>query len=121
MSDKKSILICDDEEDILEVLSIILASEYEVHVRTIVDDVINEVLQVKPDLILMDHWIPKIGGKKATQLLKSDERTKDIKILFFSANNEIKDIAEDSGADGYISKPFQTAPFKSYIKHKLQN
>ncbi len=54
----------------------------------------------------MDLWIPEIGGEKAIAIAKQNEKTKNIPVLIFSANADIKDICKKVNADGYIEKPF---------------
>ncbi|NNC82008.1 MAG: response regulator [Flavobacteriales bacterium] len=118
---KKKLLIYDDELDILEVMKIMLSKEYDVVTRSNVTDVIGEVLDVNPDLILMDIWIPEIGGDKAVASLKNDERTQGIPIVYFSANTEIERYARESGADGFISKPFDMKKVKECLTRLIEN
>ena len=112
---KKKILICDDEQDILDVTKLALQRLYDVEIRSKVTDIFELIDSVAPDLILMDIWIPDIGGEEAVMRLKSDVRTVGIPIIMFSANNEIEKIARRAGSDGYISKPFQLSELKEYI------
>lgn len=103
----KKVLICDDDEDISEVTKIILTeSGYDVKNVFNCDNILNDVEDFSPDVVLMDLRIPKKGGEYATKLLKSNENTKDIPVLIFSANHQAVKIAEDVGADGFVSKPF---------------
>ncbi|MTI23224.1 response regulator [Fulvivirga sp. RKSG066] len=104
---RSKVLICDDEKDILQVVKIVLEKEgYEVATESAVINAVELVEKHRPDLILMDIWIPEIGGSKAVKQLKSNPETAKVPVLLFSANNKIENIAEDSGADGYICKPF---------------
>ena len=61
----------------------------------------------KPDLILLDVVMPGINGKEVCQRLKSDDRTKDIPILFLTTKDSPKDIIEhyDLGAEIHLTKP----------------
>lgn len=109
------ILIFDDEHDILEVTELALGRYYKVKGCDNVSKPVDLAKSFKPDLILMDIWIPEIGGEEATRLLKSDEDTKDVPVVMFSANQEIQDIAGRAGADGFIKKPFNLKALKEYI------
>lgn len=103
----KKILICDDDFDILEVTKIILQMKgYSVETRINCNHIFEIVEEIRPDLILMDLWIPEIGGEAATILLKNSDTTKGIPVVLFSANNNLEKIAESCGANYYLSKPF---------------
>ncbi len=104
---KNKILIYDDDEEILLLCKAIL-SKFDFVVETLsrCENILNDVEAILPHLILMDLWIPEIGGEKAIEILKQDENTKQTPVLLFSANADIKDICKKVNADGYIEKPF---------------
>jgi CheY-like chemotaxis protein len=104
----KLILICDDDRPILEVTRTIL-QDRDMQVVSSVDcnDIVQKALTCKPDLILMDVWIPEHGGDHATRELKFDPRTSHIPVILFSAVNNLEAITRSCGADGYIAKPFE--------------
>ena len=117
---KKSILIYDDDEEILLLCKIILKKYgYEVHTLSHCDDVLADVIKLKPNLILMDLWIPEMGGEKAVKILKTHEDTKLIPIFLFSANADLKDICEKVNASGFISKPFDLKTFIEVIENNV--
>jgi twitching motility two-component system response regulator PilH len=62
----------------------------------------------KPDLILMDVNMPEIDGFAATRMLKADDETKHIPIVFVSGKNQKADVAwgQMLGARGYVTKPY---------------
>ena len=62
----------------------------------------------KPDLILMDVNMPEVDGFAATRMLKADEATKNIPVVFVSGKNQKADMAwgQMLGAKGYITKPY---------------
>ena len=111
---KKCILIYDDDVEILEVCRAILGNVY--HIETLVncDNVMEDVQKLNPDVILMDLWIPKIGGEKAISLLKANASYKHVPVIIFSANDTEK-ISERINADGYLKKPFDLMEFRSII------
>ena len=103
----KRILIFDDDTDILEILNYLLKEKgWEVHTRTTCNNILETVSTNKPNIILMDNWIPETGGIKATQSLKKDAELSKIPVVYFSANNDIEQLAEEAGADAYLAKPF---------------
>ena len=104
---EKRILICDDDADILSICTYILEEQgWQVHTRTHCNDILEVIGDIKPQVILMDNWIPETGGIKATQAIKSVSEFKHIPVIYFSANNDIKSLAEQAGADTFLAKPF---------------
>lgn len=103
----KRIIIFDDDEDILSICEFVLQEAgWEVHTFPDCNDIVNRVTAINPDVILMDNWIPEAGGIVATQSLKKTAALKHIPVIYFTANNNISQLAAEAGADDYISKPF---------------
>jgi len=114
------VMIFDDDTDLLEVCSIVLKSKnYIVNALNKCDDLIQEVKAFSPNVILMDNWIPDIGGVKATQLLKSDLELKSIPIIFFSANDRVVELATEAGADFYLQKPFEIEELEATVQKAI--
>lgn len=104
---KKRVLIFEDDAEILEVSkSILEARGYEVYSCIHCKNTLELVENIKPHLILMDYMIPESGGLKAVRLIKGRHELKNIPIIFFSAHEEIENLAFKAGADNYIAKPF---------------
>ncbi|MBS1598317.1 MAG: response regulator [Bacteroidetes bacterium] len=118
----KKILFYDDDSEILSLCLIILSkTNYIIETRVFCDDIIEDVRSIGPDLIIMDLWIPKIGGEKAITLLKQNDETKHIPILLFSANADLPSISKKLNADGYIEKPFAIAEFTKTINSMFKS
>lgn len=116
----KCILIYEDDLEILFLCKKLLVKDnYRVETLTRCENVIKDIESIKPDLILMDLWIPEIGGEKAVMLIKKNPATRHIPVLLFSANAKIKEIAETTNADGYIEKPFDIIAFKEIIAKNI--
>ena len=114
---KKNILIYDDDEEILLLCKAILTkNDFSVAALSICENVLNDIQAFKPDVILMDLWIPVMGGEKAIEIIKNNEATKNIPVLIFSANTDIKQIFKKVNAEGYIEKPFTISKFIETIK-----
>lgn len=103
----KRILVADDNPAILDALQIMLEEEgYEV--ETTVDGAAAlELKKDLPDLYLLDIWMSGVDGRDICKLLKSTPATKLIPVIMVSATKGAEQIAKDSGADDFISKPFQ--------------
>src|ERR1700748_1407852 len=117
---KGKIIIFDDDEDILSICQYILEENgYEVHVFTNCVDPVEKVGRIKPLVILMDNWIPDEGGIITTQRLKTAENVKHIPVIYFSANSDIKTLAEAAGAEAYLAKPFDLEELEAVIDQVL--
>lgn len=105
--DKKKILIFDDDTTLLELISMIFEDGgYEVDISQTSHNILEKVSEFHPDIILMDNWIPNIGGIEATKLLKSKEEFQNIPVIYVTANNDIENLAKTANADDYVAKPF---------------
>ncbi|MEO7317035.1 MAG: response regulator [Ginsengibacter sp.] len=104
---KKTILIFDDDQDILSVCRVILEKQnFHVEIKTYCDNIIEDAITTEPDLILMDLWIPLMGGENAINLLKNNDATQHIPVILFSANTDIAKISKRVNANGFLRKPF---------------
>ena len=106
----KKILIVDDEEDIVESLRFVLEKEgYTCYCANNGDDGLKCAKEIIPDLILLDIMMPKMNGYKISRLLKFDNKYKNIPIIMLTARSQDADklIGEETGADEYITKPFE--------------
>ncbi len=70
-------------------------------------------------MILMDLWIPEMGGEKAIVLMKNNKSTQHIPIIVFSVNAEIEEISDRVNANGYLSKPFKIESLKKIIDEHI--
>lgn len=102
----KKVLIIEDDKDTLDAIHYIAE---DLNLEVINSSSVLQVAEIKaisPDLILMDHWVGnKLGGDLCLSL-KSDPTTKDIPVVILSAHNNIRQIAEKSCANTFLSKPF---------------
>lgn len=121
MKDKK-ILVCDDDQGILEMLELMLEEDgYNVVIEANSINALRRIEKESPDLILLDIWMPVISGDQIVKSLKENSACKKIPVLMYSASTDGKYIAESSGADGYISKPFDLDNLLSEIDTLLQS
>lgn len=115
-----TILICDDDESIVELTQSILEDiGYQVRVVTSCDLVDTEIKEHRPDLILLDLWIPLSGGEEISKNLKKDPATKDIPIIIVSANKDTQSIAKRSGADDFLCKPYDLEELEQKVEKFL--
>ena len=114
---KKKVLILDDDLDILQICTIILQKKgFDVKTLNHSNDVWEQVRNYLPDVILMDNWIPGVGGIEATQSLKSDPELQSIPVIFFSANSNVIQLAKEAKADYYLQKPFDIKEMETIVQ-----
>ncbi|MNJ97254.1 Alkaline phosphatase synthesis transcriptional regulatory protein PhoP [compost metagenome] len=116
----KKVFVFDDNVDILELCTIILEDAgYDIKTSSTSNNIIDQVMTFTPDIIFMDNWLPDVGGIEATRALKAHAVLKDIPVIYFSANNDVKSLADQAGADGYLSKPFDIEELEKIISKHL--
>lgn len=113
----RRVLICDDDVTISEVVAIILVDSNLAEVYTIpdCDNIIEKIEELKPSLIFMDNKIPTHGGVVATQTIKSHPVHKSIPVVYFTANQDIDQLAENAGADYTLAKPFSITELEEVV------
>ncbi|MFN3550985.1 MAG: response regulator transcription factor [Endomicrobiia bacterium] len=120
---KKKILVIDDEEEILSLVSDILEKEdFIVITATNTEEGFKKAVSSKPDLIITDITMPKIGGIELCRLLRNDERTKFIPVIMLTVLSSETDkiIGLEIGADDYITKPFSHKELIARVKALLR-
>lgn len=118
----KTILIADDEQDIVETVKFFLEAEgFSCIVAFDGEEALNLAKTQQPDLMILDVMMPKINGYKICRLLKFDAKYKDIPILMVTARSQEEDkaIGEETGADEYITKPFEITELVDKVKQYL--
>ncbi len=119
----QSILIVDDEKDILEFLGYNLRNEgYKVTLCNSGEEAIKITENFSPDLIILDIMMGGINGVETCRLLRKKENLKESLVVFLTARNEdFSEIAAfEAGADDYIYKPIKPKVFLSRIQAVLR-
>jgi CheY-like chemotaxis protein len=109
MSDsKKTIIVVDDEPDIVFALTLMLGdASYHVVAVSQGDDLIQLLRSEKaPDLILLDMLLAGRDGREIVRDLKADPSIRSIPVLMISAHPRAAQEAANAGADGFLAKPF---------------
>ena len=119
----KKILVCDDEPQLVDLLKVRLeANNY--NVITAIDgfEAIEKARNNNPDLIILDLMLPKLNGYKVCRMLKFDDKYKHIPIIMFTAraSQEDKKTGRETGADAYITKPFEPKLLLDKIKELIK-
>lgn len=105
----EKILIIDDEENIVELLKFNLElNGYQTDYAYDGKVAISKIKDWNPELILLDIMLPGVDGITITQIIRSDDKLKNIPVIMMTAKSQDSDkfIGFESGADDYITKPF---------------
>lgn len=115
---KKKILMVDDEDGLLKMTLLRMNKMgYEAFGGADGQEALDLARQIMPDLILLDVFLPKLDGDEAAKILKKDESLKHIPIILISAVVEtLEEKFRESGADGYLFKPFETEELVGMIE-----
>ena len=119
----ESILIVDDEEDILELLRYNLAKEgYRVTSAASGEEAVKTGKAILPDLILLDLLLPGMDGLEVCRVFKGEARTRPIPIIMLTAKGEEADVVAglELGADDYVTKPFSPRVLLARIRVALR-
>jgi len=122
MSKNKTILVCDDERDIVDVLNYNLTKEgYNVISAYNGQEALQKV-NSKVDLILLDVMMPQMDGIEVCRRLRENPETRNISIIFLTArNSEIDEIKGlEAGGDDYITKPISIKKLLARINSALR-
>lgn len=119
---KKILIVDDNKNNRLLMHDILVYYGYEVIEAVNGSECIELALEHKPDLVLLDIQMPVMDGFETTRLLRSDPRTKDIKLIaqtsFAMKGDREKALA--SGFDAYVSKPINANELIELIKNMLE-
>lgn len=120
---KSEILIVDDIPGNLNFIGDILQNEgFRIVVATNGKDAIDIAKEELPALILLDIAMPVMDGYEVCSILKADDQTKEIPIIFLTAKDENEDILKgfEAGAVDYVSKPFNSSELISRVNTHLE-
>lgn len=117
------ILVVDDNESVLLVLSLALAeSGFEVMTASSGEAGLEMAQAQRPDVILLDVMMPHLSGLEVCERLQNDQRTRDIPIIFLSARATTPDRVKglERGAVDYVTKPFDLEEVMSRVRVALR-
>ncbi|WP_374948480.1 PleD family two-component system response regulator [Mucilaginibacter sp.] len=117
----KKILIVDDNDLIVEVMSYILSNNgYVVSTLNSGEDVINQVNNTQPDLLILDALLPGMDGREICKLLKNNKSTHQLPVIICSATDDVAKTLDQTGApDDFLSKPFDITALLDKVENQL--
>ncbi|MBF0158574.1 MAG: response regulator [Magnetococcales bacterium] len=119
--EKHNILIVEDIPANIEILVTALSTDYDLTIATNGLDALRSVAHKAPDLILLDVVMPGIDGFEVCAQLKANTATRDIPVIFVTANNSNQDVVRgiELGAYYYLTKPIDVGTMRAVITTAL--
>jgi DNA-binding response OmpR family regulator len=112
----KTILVIEDDRDILDLMRYILSDEGYLVISATNSEPLSKLPELQPAMILLDNNLIDGSGRDFCKQLKSDPSSRHIPIVLFSANAKLEEMARESGADDYLKKPFDLEDLLNMVK-----
>lgn len=116
------VLIAEDEPHIVESLSFVLQREgYAVTSVLDGEAALHHLRSDAPDLLILDLMLPRVNGFEVLKAAKSDPALKAIPVIILTAKGQAQDrrMAEEIGADGFMTKPFSNRDIVAQVRHLI--
>ncbi|AXT53741.1 response regulator [Aquimarina sp. BL5] len=120
---QKKILIVDDEPNIVMSLEYTFKKQdFEVFIARDGSEAIQILETQIPTVVLLDIMMPNVDGYQTLKYIRSNPKTKDIKVVFLTAKNKASDIEKglEMGVDKYLTKPFSVKKIITEIKALIE-
>ena len=120
MMREKKILVCDDDQGILEMLELLLDDDgYAVVLEPNSVNALKTIEREQPDLILLDNYIGTVEAADVMKEIRTVEHLRTIPFILCSGHADISSIAADISATAYLEKPFDLAELYASIDRIL--
>ncbi|MDO6759114.1 two-component regulator propeller domain-containing protein [Tamlana sp. 2_MG-2023] len=123
LKDKPQLLIVEDEEDILAFIESIFNDNYQISQACNGEEGLKKALQIIPDVVISDVMMPISNGIKLCDSIKTNSITSHIPVILLTAkagdHNEIEGLK--TGADAYVTKPFNSDKLKIIVENLIKN
>jgi DNA-binding response OmpR family regulator len=114
------ILIIDDDPDVRTVIHILLKKQgYEVETASRREEAISKLQLFRPSIVLLDVLLSGTDGRELCQEIKTNEATKNIPVIMFSAHPGAAENIHSYGADDFITKPVSADVLLEKLRNQL--
>lgn len=115
MERRKTILICDDEPALRELIRASMDDGYDFAEAS--DGIVAMELahEVKPDIVILDLMLPRLSGLEVLARFNEDDGLKDVPVLVITAWNETREDVLAAGADDFVTKPFDPEALRNAV------
>lgn len=119
MIEGTTILICDDEPTLRELVRASLNGGYRFAEASDGYTAVALARDLSPDAIVLDLMLPRLSGLEVLEELRQDDELREIPVLVMTAWNDTEDAARAAGATSFVTKPFQPDDLKLAVEKML--
>jgi CheY-like chemotaxis protein len=116
---RKTILICDDEPALRELVRASLSDGYRFAEASDGLIALELAQELEPDAVILDLMLPRLGGLEVLARLQADDRLRQVPVLVITAWNETREDVLAAGAAEFVAKPFDPASLKAAVEELL--
>lgn len=122
MTDRATILVCDDDDRLRELMKVTLGADYTFVEAPDGETAIALCRTERPDLVLLDVMLPGSNGLQVLQMMRSDKQLRDVPVIIVSAWQTADDraAAATAGADDFLGKPFELEELTDAVSTLLE-
>lgn len=110
------IVVIEDSPDIMDVVDCILSSDGHQLFPCTDGSIAGNLHNINPDLIFIDEFLPVKRGSEICKHIKANPRLKHLPVILISTIPHLEKLAKDSGADGFLEKPFELTDFMAFTR-----
>ncbi len=115
----KTILVCEDDDNLRQLIRVVLGDGYRVVEARDGDEALRLALELRPDLVILDVMLPGRSGLDVLAVLRGELRNEHTPVIVMSAWAHAADEALDAGADHFVPKPFEPAALNAIVRQAL--
>jgi putative two-component system response regulator len=116
---RKTILICDDEETMRQLLRVVLDGNYVFEEARDGQSALELARRLRPDLVILDVMLPGTSGIAVLEQLRADESLAPVPVVVMTAWPQMENDAVDAGASRFFTKPFEPDAMKDAVEELL--
>jgi DNA-binding response OmpR family regulator len=122
VTDRATILVCDDDDRLRELMKVTLGADYTFVEAPDGETAIALCRAERPDLVLLDVMLPGSNGLQVLQMMRSDKQLRDVPVIIVSAWQTADDraAAATAGADDFLGKPFELEELTDAVSTLLE-
>lgn len=120
MADTKTILICEDEATLRELVRASLDGDYRFAEASDGYAALQLAQELSPDAVILDLMLPGLGGLEVLAGLRADDRLRETKVLIITAWSEDREDLIAAGADDFLPKPFDPDELERKLEKLLE-
>jgi DNA-binding response OmpR family regulator len=118
-SGSKTILICEDDQNLRQLVRVILGEDYRFVEADTGHEALELALEVRPDLVILDLMLPGASGLDVLRSLRKDLPGGDTPVIVMSAWGHADQAALEAGADRFLPKPFEPEELTAMVEEVL--